>query len=362
MRSYIVALFSAAAQLAAASAVSSHLPLQAAAAAALDPLITTAPIPPQELVYRRTIDNAWSSLDEICLTYQDTQLYTEVFTIPTVELSNTVVRSATVPIAKISTSVSDPVSTVTVGSSGSSSGSPTGGSGPGSSSGGSSGSSSPKSKGESKAISKTAIIGIAVGSAGGAILLCAIIFVVYRCTKRSNKNDAAISPMTSVPGGGPPGNVAGTDATAAAIGASVATTASPTHGSELEGKFTGYTSVSPQAPPTNLPEGTDSIHESVPLLPQLYDQNGVPLDAATSAAIWQRQQQQQLQLQYAAQYAAAQQQQQSNVADYIATQSGHPATNVIYHEVPGESTQTHYPQELSTTPASGNVTYLPATH
>lgn len=62
-----IVVFSAVAELAAASAASPRLPLQPAAADAVDPLITTSLIPPQKLVYRHTMDIAFPSCARACI-------------------------------------------------------------------------------------------------------------------------------------------------------------------------------------------------------------------------------------------------------------------------------------------------------
>ncbi|CAK7241687.1 MAG: hypothetical protein STHCBS139747_003155 [Sporothrix thermara] len=466
MRSSLLTLVGVAAPLAAASAVRPrYRPAANAVAAAAEPLITTAPIIPQKLLHRQAaaapafpscaracIDkaltddttctasdyscgcqytnafaiqsDAWSSLEQMCLTYI-TEAFTVAYTVPTVPgvvVTTTVGGRVTTTVVALVTPTTTTgnldTATVTVGSGSSGSGSDSGSgsgsgsdSGSGSSAGSSSGSSSSSSSSkESHSLSKGAIVGIAVGAAGGAIIVCAILFLIYRCTKRNNSKSAAlgaasgpekpseagsgaaaIPPTPSPVNGGPPGNAADVSPISAvavpatgAAAAAAATTAvtvpdpvpssAPAYGSELDGKPTTTTtnpSVSPAGVQPAMAPNT---------LPQLYDQNGVPLDAATSAAIWQ-QQQLYAQQQYAAQYAAAQQQQPYIVQGYsiapgqapqlqsVAAPAGYaaahpslPLPGVIYQEAPADLPQSHYPQELSTVPVGSDVAAFPDTH
>lgn len=102
------------------------------------------------------------------------------------------------------------------------------------SSGGSSGSSDGASgKSKSLGLSKGAIAGIAIGAAGGAIILCAILFLIYRCV-RKRPTYAAVAP---------------TDAQAPARLNTVSI--APVSGKpKLDGKASAITSTIPASPVT----------------------------------------------------------------------------------------------------------------
>ncbi|ERS96689.1 hypothetical protein HMPREF1624_06898 [Sporothrix schenckii ATCC 58251] len=328
--------------------------------------------------------SAWVTLESICATYAYTDAFTNGYTVPggtaTVAKTNGGGATKTAP----GGSGAGATTTVTAGA---------GSSGSGSASGSGSGSDTGSVSSSSNGLSKGAIAGIAVGAAVGAIALCAVLFLVYRYTKRNNalSADGAAAATTSAPShppaGGPSGNGSATNANAGPLGAAAVpvsgataavAAAIPAGQNELDGKSSAVVSTVGSTPTPPRPSASPSSPASVPTVgqtptPQLYDQNGVPLDAAAVAA-WQQQQQQQQQhqqQQYAQQYAqqhpqygaaaaqpylvqgysiapgqAPQPQTVVAPAGYAAAHPSLPVPGVVYQEAPAGIPQAQYPHEL----------------
>ncbi|KJR81396.1 uncharacterized protein SPSK_01132 [Sporothrix schenckii 1099-18] len=321
--------------------------------------------------------SAWVTLESICATYAYTDAFTNGYTVPggtaTVTKTNGGGATKTAP----GGSGAGATTTVTAGAGSSGSGS---GSGSGSASG--SGSNMDSVSSSSNGLSKGAIAGIAVGAAVGAIALCAVLFLVYRYTKRNNalSADGAAAATTSAPShppaSGPSGNGSAANSSAsplraAAVPVSGATAAVavalPAGQNELDGKSSAVVSTVGSTPTPPRPSASPSSPASVPTVgqtptPQLYDQNGVPLDAA-AVAVWQQQYSQQYAQQHPQYGAAAAQpylvqgysitpgqapQPQTVVAPagYAAAHPSLPVPGVVYQEAPAGIPQAQYPHEL----------------
>lgn len=235
-------------------------------------------------------------------------------------------------------------------------GSPTGGASSSSGNGDSSNSGGSSNSGSSSdSLSKGAIAGIAVGAAAGATVLCAIIFFIYRCTKR--KQNQAYQPPQQVTG-----NVGGQlpPMSQAPVAALVAV---PGNKPELDGKSGVYTmsGASPASTPSPAPLSADangvsrnpstvSAPSPAPPAPgqvPSYYPNTVP-----ELGTWDQQQQQQQQYQ---------QQQSYQQQGYV-----RPGVGGVYHEVQGARPEmagdTQIRQELHGQPYGAGVHEMPGSH
>ncbi|KIH89305.1 hypothetical protein SPBR_07181 [Sporothrix brasiliensis 5110] len=287
--------------------------------------------------------SAWVTLESICATYAYTDAFTNAYTVPggkaTVAKTNGDGATKTAP----GGSDAGATTTVTAGA---------GSSGSGSGSGSASGSDTDSVSSSSNGLSKGAIAGIARNnplSADGAAA-------------------ATTSALSHPPAGGPSGKGSAANASdgplrAAAVPVSGATAAVavalPAVQNELDGKSSAVVStvgstLTPPAPSAS--PASPASPASVPTVgqtptPQLYDQSGVPLDAAAQYA--------QQHPQYGAAAAppyivqgysiapgqAPQPQTVVAPAGYAAAHPSLPVTGVVYQEAPAGIPQAQYPHE-----------------